>query len=116
MYIKNKVFLLEFCLVPALMAIIGALFFLPSWYYSLFKVVMVCDAVISFLIFLDLNQTKANLLLSKYLCSLVIISFISFLGIVSQFFVSGGFPKVLWVFLDFIYLGAKCLQFFELIK
>lgn len=116
MYIKNNVFLLSFCLIPALMSIIGALFFLPSWYYSLFKVVMVCDAVISFLIFLGLNQTKDNLLVSKYLCSLVIISFIAFLGIVSQFFVFGGFPKVLWVFLDFIYVGAKYLQFFELIK
>lgn len=41
----------------------------------------------------------------------IVISFIAFLGIVSQFFVPGGFPKALWVVLDIIYAISKAIQY-----
>ena len=105
---------LSYCIIPAAMTLLGALLYLPSWYYSLFKVVMVFDAVISIILFSSSKQNNEIQQITKLLCSAILISIIASLGIVSQFFIPGGFPKRLWIYLDFIFAGAKCLQFFVL--
>lgn len=104
-------FLILYCLVPAALALIGAFLYLPSWYYSLFKIVMVVDAIMAICIFSICKSSGKDGLLMVVLGVTIVISFIAFLGIVSQFFVPGGFPKALWVVLDIIYAISKAIQY-----
>ena len=106
---KKSIPILYF-LIPALMAVIGAFFYLPSWYYSLFKVVMVFDAIIAGMIFSSEKNSFENSTAMFLLGTIIVISFIALLGIISQFFVRGGFPKGLWVFLDIVYAIVKGIQ------
>ena len=110
---NNKLLLLVYFLMPSIMALFGALFYLPSWYYSLFKIVMVVDACISFLLYSTRDADRSQMSLFG---ATLVLAFIAFLGIISQFFVKGGFPKSLWVVLDIIYVIAKAVQYFVLRK
>ena len=106
---KQEIPILYF-IVPAVMAVVGGFFHLPSWYYSLFKIVMVFDAIIAVIIFFTINSSRNNSVALVLFGTAIVISFIAILGIISQFFVKGGFPKGLWVFLDVVYAIAKSVQ------
>lgn len=107
----EHIFSVSYFLIPTVLALMGAFLDLPSWYYSLFKTVMVVDALMALCIFSICKSSNKYESVMILLGVTVVISFISLLGIVSQFFVSGGFPKVLWVILDFIYAMAKAIQY-----
>lgn len=110
---NDKLALLVYFLILAILALAGAFFYFPSWYYSLFKVVMVVDACLSFRLYDKMDSSDSKTMLFGVA---IVLAFIAFLGIVSQFFVRGGFPKGLWVVLDFMYAIAKAIQYYNLYK
>ena len=107
----ETIFLVSYFLIPTVLSLMGAFLDLPSWYYSLFKIVMVIDTFIAICIFIICNASNKDGFLMIVLGVTIVISFIAFLGIVSQFFVPGGFPKALWIVLDIIYAIAKVIQY-----
>ena len=96
---------------PIVFSLIGAFLYLPSWYYSFFKVIMIVDAIIAICIFHEYKSKNKDDIIMVLLGTTVILSFISVLGIVSQFFIPGGFPKTLWIILDITYAIAKVIQY-----
>lgn len=109
----NLKVLIWFAAVPSGMALLGAFFYLPSWYYMLFKLVMFFDGFMSIMFFSSCKPEEDKVALAFPTC---IVSFIALLGLLTEFVIHGGFPKSAWVILDIIYAGAKLFQFMLLKK
>ena len=107
---KNEKFLslyLMFHIIPASMAVLGALFKLPHYYYSIFKIVMIIadSGVINIIMSAEIKSDTAEII---YLASCIVTFIITMLGIISEF--SFGFSREFWIVLDYIYATAKIIQ------
>lgn len=83
-------------LFPIMLAV-ASLFDMPSWFYTLFKIIVLIEAVI--LIGIRLNDGKFRS--EKVAIGTVYMAFMAVIGILS--FTNGGFPKSFWVILDIGY-------------
>lgn len=83
-------------LFPIMLAV-ASLFDMPSWLYTLFKIIVLIEAII--LIGIRLNDGKFRS--EKVAIGTVYMAFMAAIGILS--FTNGGFPKSFWVILDIGY-------------
>ena len=97
-----------FCVVyltPAVLAIVGGLGHLPSWFYTLLKVMFVLDALF------HVWTIKGMLAMpgegrNPFMLLLTVPVFAGLIAICSMF-IHGGLPKGLWIFVDVLYAIVK---------
>lgn len=101
-------------LIPAGMAVLGALFELHYYYYSIFKMIMIItdSGVFNFMILTSLKASDNISIL--YLGSSIVTFIITMFGIISV--TTSGFPRDFWIVLDYIYATAKIIQLIVVIK
>ena len=97
-----------FCIVymtPAVLAVIGALGHLPSWFYTMLKVLFVIDALFhawTIRGMLKLPGEGSN----PFMLLLTVPVFAGVIAICSML-IPGGLPKGLWIFVDILYAIVK---------
>ena len=96
-------------LFPIMLAV-ASLFDMPSWFYTLFKVVVLIEAVV--LIGIRLNDGKFRS--EKVAIGTAYMAFMAVIGIFS--FINGGFPRSFWMFLDIGYCIMHVLIYIGFIK
>lgn len=98
-----------FYLLPAGMAVLGALFELPNYYYTLFKMLMIVtdSGGFNLVVLSDTKRRPYNTDI-LYLGVCIVTFIITMLGIISM--IKSGFPREFWIVLDFIFATAKIIQ------
>ena len=96
-------------LFPIMLAV-ASLFDMPSWFYTLFKIVVLFEAII--LIGIRLNDGKFRS--DKVAAGSVYMAFMGAIGILS--FTNGGFPRSFWALLDIGYCIMHILIYMGFIK
>ena len=97
-----------FCIVymiPAVLAVIGALGYLPSWFYTMLKVLFVIDALFHVWTIREMLQLPGEGK-NPFMLLLTVPVFAGVIAICSMF-IPGGLPKGLWVFVDILYAIVK---------
>lgn len=93
---KNRILKPSIYLFPIMLAV-AAIFDMPSWFYTLFKIIVLIEALI--LIGIRLNDGKFRS--EKVAIGTIYMAFMAAIGMLS--FTNGGFPKSFWVILDIGY-------------
>lgn len=106
---ENKILKPSIFCFPIMLAV-AAMFHMPSWYYTLWKVVVLLEAII--LVGIRLNETKFRS--ESVAIATVFMVIMAAMGIIS--FMNGGFDRTFWIIMDIAYCIMHCVLYFGLLK
>ena len=89
---------------PAIWAMIGAIGHFDSWYYSLFKIMVIIESCI----LLSMRLNEPSFRNEKMAISTIFVAVLSLICLVSFF---SGLPKSVWVVLDIAYAAMQYVLF-----
>ena len=93
-----------------IMLAVAAMFHMPSWYYTLWKLVVLVEAII--LLGIRLNEPKFRS--EKVAVATVFMVIMAAMGIIS--FINGGFDRTFWIIMDIAYCIMHTVLYFGLLK